>query len=113
MPNHTPNPRGTREKVHYSGYIINMFLIARSRTCGHRFSKAAILQHLKTSRSATVLCPFAGCSARVSKNTLDADMEMERRLTQHATSQSIEPSQSLAPRRKRGRDEEDENILEI
>eukprot|EP00727_Mastigamoeba_balamuthi_P006506 m51a1_g2476 hypothetical protein (219) ;mRNA; f:59341-60184 len=50
----------------------------KNKNCGHTYSKAAILDYLSRKRGDQANCPVAGCQAKVSKQTLERDNEMER-----------------------------------
>jgi len=50
----------------------------KNRNCGHYYSKTAILEFLKSARQKG--CPVAGCSALITKSTLEDDLDLERRI---------------------------------
>jgi len=55
----------------------------KNNSCGHVYSKDAILDYMKRSkgkRGGKYPCPVAGCSAEVTQNSLERDLELERQL---------------------------------
>jgi hypothetical protein len=68
-------------------------------TCGHVFSKDAILGYLRThARARLVDCPVAGCPHAISKDTLKVDAKTQ---------------QKLANLKKRKRPEEEANVEDL
>lgn len=55
----------------------------RSTVCGHTFSRTFIEEYIRRKlRSGNVTCPMAGCSAHVTSDALERDMDAERALAQ-------------------------------
>lgn len=78
--------------------IMRMELVEPVRnTCGHVYSKDAVLDYLKRNRH-RANCPVAGCPQQISQNSLKADTNMQRK---------------LANAKKRKRVEHDENIEDL
>ncbi len=54
----------------------------RSTVCGHTYSRNAIEDYIRRKRNGTASCPMAGCSADVTRDVLERDMDAERSMAQ-------------------------------
>ncbi|KAL6057015.1 E3 SUMO-protein ligase NSE2 [Balamuthia mandrillaris] len=72
----------------------------KNQVCGHCYSKEAILEYLRTRRGKRE-CPVAGCSASVTKKSLEHDVDMERKIRQ------------IKRRQKRTQRAEEEDVTQL
>lgn len=70
----------------------------RNKTCGHTYSRVAIVEYLRTrgGRNGTATCAVAGCEAAVSLRSLESDLEMEREIRRLQLRQPVEPAAAAA-----------------
>jgi len=54
----------------------------RSQTCGHVYSKAAVMKYLAVKKGRG-RCPVAGCNQIIDKETLEDDVDMTRKLKKY------------------------------
>jgi len=54
----------------------------KNRNCGHHYSREAIEQLIR-SRKGAAGCPVAGCSAKVTSDTIEDDPDMERQIQRY------------------------------
>lgn len=52
--------------------------LTSSKSCGHHYSKASILELLKNKKNnAQLSCPVTGCTAKVTQKSLEEDKDVE------------------------------------
>lgn len=56
--------------------------------CGHTFEESAILQMLRQGQGAHCQCPFVGCTRLITKDALQPDIMMKRRLQRSGITQT-------------------------
>lgn len=74
-------------------------------TCGHSFSRAAIMQLLTKSRGRQVNCPVPGCAQKVSSSSLSPDAETAAEIAKR------QRSDVLASQRSQAMDEDVEDLV--
>lgn len=67
----------------------------KNRVCGHTYSRAAILNHIKigSKKQGGASCPVAGCSHKITASELVEDKDMKRRLRIESNTQDTKPEQ--------------------
>lgn len=66
-----------------------------SKNCGHTYSRDAILEYIRTNTGKdSTPCPVAGCSADVTRSSLEDDEDMEFELKRAERRKEIHFSQA-------------------
>lgn len=83
------------EKVSLMCPISRVLLVRpmKNQPCGHYYSEEAINNYLKR-RKKELACPVSACSKKVSHQTIEFDVEMERALIKHQRQQVKDESQT-------------------
>jgi rRNA maturation protein Nop10 len=72
-----------------------------NKSCGHHYSKAPILEMLKSQKKGGLTCPVTGCSAKVNQKSLEDDKDLELLIQREIEKQQNADS------------EEDDDVIDI